>query len=91
MKTVKLHWMNDERTPRIIRVLDLKFDPATCTGDTFVTLQPCEVREFEVCMPDNASLYIKAWPNMVMLSYHVQTAPEQGDQPDEKPQEVADT
>ncbi len=75
MKIVKFGYMNDEHEPIIIKVLDSRYDAFTSTGDFYVTLKPCEYKEFEIHMPDDAILYVKKWPSMVMLSYYEQTVP----------------
>lgn len=76
MKIVKIGYMNDEQKDMRVRILDSRYDPASGTGDIFVTLKSCEYKEFEVHMPDTAILYVKKWPYMVMLSYHEQSVPQ---------------
>jgi hypothetical protein len=90
MKIVKMGYMNDEQKEMRVRILDLRYDPTTATGDIFVTLKSCEYREFEVHIPDNAILYVKKWPYMVMISYSEQSTPLQSDQPEELPQYALD-
>ena len=90
MKIVKVGYMNDEQKDIMVRTLDLRYDCVAGTGDSYVTLQSCEYREFEVHIPDDTIVYLKKWPNMVMLSYHAQTAPQQGDQLPESPRCEAD-
>jgi len=85
MKIVKVGWMNDERQDLVVRIMDTRYDHWNATGDIFVTLSPCEYREFEVHIPDNAFLYVKKWPKMVMLSYSEQTSPQQSDQQQDQP------
>lgn len=87
---MKLHYMNDERQPIVVRVMDARYDPSTGKGDLFVTLQPAEAREFEVVLPPNSILWVKKWPTMVMLSYREQTAPQPEVPPVELPQGALD-
>ena len=64
----KIFYMNDEPKDMVVRILDEKYDPVTCQGDTYVTLQPCESRVFEVHMPADHILYVKRWDYMVLIS-----------------------
>jgi hypothetical protein len=87
MKVIKVGYLNDERKDITLRVLDLRFDHTG--GDnswSYVILKSCEYREFELHVPDEAILFVKKWPSMVMLSYHEQSVRPQAPQPDEPPQ-----
>jgi len=87
---MKVYYMNDERQPITVRVMDARYDPTTGKGDSFTVLQPAEAREFEVVLPPNSVLWVKKWPTMVMLSYHEQTAPQPDVPPAELPQDALD-
>lgn len=90
MKIVKVYYMNDEQKEMRVRVLDSRYDPSNATGDFFYTLKSCESKEFEVHMPDDAILYLKKWPYMVMLSYHEQSVPQPVAESEELPQHELD-
>jgi hypothetical protein len=66
---MKVSYLNDEQRPITLRILDANYDGATGTGDTYMTLQSCEMKVFEVNIPEDCILFVKKWPNMVMFSY----------------------
>lgn len=66
---MRIYYLNDEQREMRVRILDASYDPVTCTGDTYVTLQPCEGRLFHVMLPADSVIYVKKWPNLVMISY----------------------
>jgi len=65
----RMYYMNDEKKSIAVRIMDDRYDPCTGTGDMFVNLQSCESRVFEVHCPAAHILYVKKWPNMVMISH----------------------
>jgi hypothetical protein len=86
MKIVKFAYMNDEQRKVGIRILDLHYDYATATGDTYTFLDSCEFRVFELQIPDDAIVYVKRWPSGLLISYFVETSHQQSDSPVESTQ-----
>lgn len=66
---MKVYYFNDERAPMRVRILDVNYDAATATGDSWATLAPASGQIFDVALPEGAALYVKKWPGMVMISY----------------------
>jgi hypothetical protein len=70
---MKVLYMNDERVNMVVKVQGIAFNAALNAGnplDPFMhILWPTECRVFDLDMPANSSVYIKKWPNMVMISY----------------------
>ena len=65
----KFCYYNDEQKPIRVRILDQRYDAATATGDIYATVETCELRVFDVHMPEGHILYMKRWPNMLMISH----------------------
>ncbi len=65
---MKLYYFNDERNPVRVRIMDSRFDPVTFTGDFYFDLGPAQGCTYEVFVPEDAILYVKKWPGLVMLS-----------------------
>lgn len=65
----KMFYLNDEGYDILVRVMDSRYDPITCSGDVHVTLKPCEGRLFELQIPEGHILYVKKWLHMVLLSH----------------------
>ena len=66
---MKVYYLNDEQKPITLRILDANYDDVNATGDTYLTLQSCQGVELDIELPPDSILYIKKWPNMVMISY----------------------
>lgn len=71
---MKIYYLNDEKKPITVRVLDSKYDAMNATGDTYTVLQSCEGRMFDLELPEGTVPYIKKWPTMVMISYVMPSA-----------------
>jgi hypothetical protein len=67
-------YFNDENRTITVRVMDQRYDPVHATGDIYVTLEPCEMRVFEVHMPSHHILFVKKWEKMLMISHIDPTA-----------------
>jgi hypothetical protein len=65
---MKVFYLNDERKPIKVRIMDARFDPVTFTGDSYHDLGPAEGKLFEVVLPAGGAVWVKKWPNMVMIS-----------------------
>lgn len=67
---MKVYYLNDEKNPILVRILDLTYDPNGDNPDHgYYCLNPAEGRSFDISMPDGSQIFIKKWPNMVMISY----------------------
>jgi len=62
----KIYYFNDERSPITVKTQKLGGEP---WENDFVILNQQEGRLFEVEIPEGNELWIKKWPNMVMLSW----------------------
>jgi hypothetical protein len=77
----QIFYLNDERKNISVRIMDRNYDAATSTGDSYMVLKPAEGRMFELDIPDDCSIYVKKWEELVLISYIF--LPEHG-QPDEQ-------
>lgn len=66
---MKVYYLNDEQREVTVKILDATYDAGNGTGITYHTLQSCEGRVFDVVVPEDAILYVKKWPSVVMISY----------------------
>jgi hypothetical protein len=68
---MKLFYLNDERKEITVRIQDATWDYTykTDNAKNFHRLGPAEMREFDVQIPDGKVLWIKKWPDIVMISY----------------------
>lgn len=66
---MQVYYLNDERKEVLVKVRDNRFDPVMCTGDVVVTLKPAEGRSFDLEVPEGSILFVKKWPDLVMISY----------------------
>jgi hypothetical protein len=83
---MKMYYMNDTQQPVLIRIMDLRYDPATGGGDIYVTLQPTESQLFDLVAPANHIPYLKNWGHMLLMTsvdpaVFAQTAPSPAVQP----------
>ena len=69
MKPLQMVYVNDDLKAISVRILDLRYDSFNGTGDIYVTLQPTEMQLFEVHAPAGHVLYVKKWPELVMISH----------------------
>jgi hypothetical protein len=65
---MKFIYMNDEQKQVRVRIQDSRYDHILCTGDIWTSLAPGEARVFEVIVPEGSHLYVKKWPDVVLLS-----------------------
>lgn len=79
---MKLFYLNDEQKEISVRVQDMTWDYtyATDNAKNFHRLKAGEGREFDVQMPAGATLWLKKWPGILMISYVEQLAPVQPDE-----------
>lgn len=68
---MKVFYFNDERKEVTVRIQDATWDYTYQTDNSknFHRLKAAEGREFDLVIPDGKVLWIKKWPDIVMLSY----------------------
>lgn len=86
MKTVTIAYLNDEKKKVSVRVMDLRYDPLTATGDFWAVLDIAEYKEFELQIPDDSIVYVKKWESQVLLSYSYRTSQQPVGQQQGQPQ-----
>lgn len=68
---MKLFYLNDERKEITVKIQDATWDYTyqTDNAKNFHRLGPAEGRVFEVSIPIGCVLWIKKWPDILMISY----------------------
>jgi hypothetical protein len=66
---MKVYYFNDQRKEITVKIHDSSFDPDEDNSKHYHRLKSCEGRLFDLAIPVDSAIYIKSWPDMVMISY----------------------
>jgi len=66
---MQLYYLNDERKEIIVKVMDDTWDVSGDNGKHYYRMAPAEGRVFDISCPPGSVLYVKKWPELVMLTY----------------------
>jgi hypothetical protein len=82
---MKVYYLNDERKPITVKIMDDTYDHTYTKSDnshTYSKLEAQEGRTYDIICPEGSVLWVKKWPEMVMLSYCAPAAlPQSEEQP----------
>lgn len=62
---MKLYYYNDERFPVAVKTNKLGGEP--WEWDVII-LKQCEGRTFDIDLPEGKAIYVKKWPDVVMIT-----------------------